>query len=154
MKVKQQIERKFLVLYLPDLSDWRKQKIEQWYLTNPNDYESIRVRLYDDDEQRCYVDIIHGKGLIRDKYCKKSDWKNFKDKIHIHPSIKKTRYKKQIDNYVLMVVDLFENGLQLVEIESYDSEFSIKNFDIPEWFGEEVTDYLTYTNHWLAFNKK
>ena len=51
-----------------------------------------------------------------------------------------------------MIVDIFDDGLQLVEIESYDSEFSITHFDIPEWFGEEVTDYLTYSNHWLAFN--
>lgn len=154
MKVKQQIERKFLIKELPDLSDWRKQEIQQWYLTKPNEHESIRVRLYDDDKQKCYVDIIYGKGLIRDKYCKKSNWDNFKDKIDIHPSIKKTRYKKQIDNHVLMVVDIFENGLQLVEIESYNSEFSIKHFDIPDWFGEEVTKHLFYTNNWIAYNKK
>ena len=53
-----------------------------------------------------------------------------------------------------MIVDIFDDGLQLVEIESYDNESSIKHFDIPGWFGDEVTDHLFYSNNWLAFNKK
>jgi len=154
VKIKHQIERKFLIKELPDLSDWRKEEVQQWYLTDPTDYESIRVRLYNDNEQRCYIDVIQGKGLKRDKYSKKSKWVKFKDKMDKYPTIKKTRYKKEIDHYVLMVVDIFEDGLQLVEIESYESEFSIKNFDIPDWFGDEVTDYITYSNAWLARNKK
>jgi len=150
MKISKQYERKFLIKELPDLSYFKKEEIQQWYITEPNYDESIRVRKYSDD--RCYIDIIQGFGKVRDKYGKKSDWKYFINKIDKHPSIKKTRYKKQF-NRVLMCVDIFEDGLQLVEIESYDSEFSINNFDIPEWFGEEVTELMKYTNNWLAYNK-
>jgi CYTH domain-containing protein len=39
-------------------------------------------------------------------------------------------------------------------LESYDNEFSIDNFDIPEWFSEEVTELMKYTNNWLAYNKE
>jgi len=151
MKIKQQIERKFLVKELPDLSDWKKEEIQQWYLTEPNYIESIRVRLYGDG--RCYIDVIRGFGLEREKYGRESNWKYFKDKIDKHPSIKKTRYKKSFDN-ILMVIDVFEDGLQLVEIESYDGDSNIKNFEIPEWFGEEVTEKMIYTNNWLAYHKK
>lgn len=150
MKISKQYERKFLIKELPDLSDFKKEEIQQWYLTEPNYIESTRVRLYGDG--RCYVDIIKGHGIVREKYGKKSDWDNFDDKIYKYPSIKKTRYKKQFVR-VLMCVDIFESGLQLVEIESHDSEFVVSHSEIPEWFGEEVTDRLSYTNNWLAYNK-
>jgi CYTH domain-containing protein len=152
MKVSKQYERKFLVKNLPDLSDWKKEEIQQWYTTEPNYDESIRIRKYDDG--RCYVDIIQGFGKIREKFGKKSDWNNFKNKnMDNIPSIKKTRYKKSFAN-ILMCIDIFDNGLKLVEIESYDNEFSIDNFDIPEWFSEEVTELMKYTNNWLAYNKE
>jgi len=153
MKIKQQIERKFLIKKLPDLIDWRKEEVEQWYLTDPNDYESIRVRRYLDDN-RCYVDIIHGSGLKRDKYSKKSNWRHFDGRMDEHPIIKKTRYKKKLDSGILMVVDIFDSGLQLIEIESYDKEYAITNFDIPDWFGDEVTDNFMYSNAWIAHNLK
>jgi len=149
MEIKTQIERKFIVRGLPDLTDFKKEEIQQWYTTKPGEDESIRIRKYSDD--RCYVDIIHGQGKIRKKYGRKSNWDKFKDKDLSHlPTIRKTRYKKQYDN-VLMCVDIFEDGLQLVEIESYDSEFSIDRFVIPEWFGKEVTEEIEYTNNWLAY---
>lgn len=151
MKTSIQYERKFLVKELPDLSDFKKEEIQQWYLTEPNYIESTRVRLYGDG--RCYIDIIKGFGLIREKYSKKSDWDNFKDKnMDKVPSIKKSRYKKEF-NSLLMCVDIFDDSLQLVEIESYDNEFKVRNVELPDWFGKEVTDRLSYTNNWLAYNK-
>ena len=151
MKVKQQIERKFLVKELPDLSDWRKEEIQQWYLTPPNDFKSIRIRLYNDIKKRCYIDIIHGKGLIRDKYYKKINWDNVKSEINKFPYVKKNRYKKKI-NDVLIVVDIFDDGLKIVEIESYDNKDNIINYNIPNWFGDEVTDNIKYSNNWIAYN--
>jgi len=151
MNVSKQYERKFLIKELPDLSDFKKEEIQQWYITEPNYDESIRIRKYTDG--RCYVDIIKGFGLFREKFGRKSKWEYFeKQNMDNIPSIKKTRYKKKFSN-ILMCIDIFEDGLQLVEIESYENDFGIDHFDIPEWFGEEVTELMKYTNNWLAYNK-
>lgn len=150
MEIKTQYERKFLVKELPDLSDFKKEEIQQWYLSKPDEFESTRIRRYGDG--RCYIDIIQGEGKIRNKYGKKSEWKNFKNRnMDIIPSIKKTRYKKKFGD-VLMCIDIFENGFKMVEIESYNSEFTVDTFDIPHWFGKEVTEKKKFTNNWLAFN--
>lgn len=149
MIVKTQCERKFIVKELPNLDDFKIEKIEQWYKTKPGKSESIRLRKYEDG--RCYMDIVRGLGKIRTKYGTKIEWEKFKNKdLSKLYFIKKTRYKKRFDN-ILMCIDIFENGLHIVEIETYGEEEYIDNFEIPNWFGEEVTDNIKFTNNWLAY---
>lgn len=66
--------------------------------------------------------------------------------------IEKDRYSLRTDEY-LLIIDEYNNGLKLVEIECDDLNY-IKNFKPFDWMGEEVTDKIEYTNHWLAFNLK
>ena len=150
--IRTQYERKFLIDKLPDLSLFKKETITQWYLTKPNLEQSIRIRKYDDN--RCYVDVIDGFGKIRNKIGKKID---YLDLINItltrFPSLTKTRYKKNLNDDILLVIDIFKGGLKIVEVETYKNEQTIDNFNPPKWFGKEITDDITFTNNWIAYNK-
>lgn len=144
-----EIERKFLVKELPELDDFAACRITQWYLSKPTDDVSIRIRLYDDT--RCYYDMKQGLGKIRQEMGWKCSFTEVRPFLKHAECIKKIRYKKYIDD-ILLVIDVFESGLKLIEIES-DHESSVDNFDIPEWFGEEVTGKIEYTNNWIAYNQ-
>lgn len=139
-----EIERKFLLKDLPsDFNLYLKQYVEQSYLFN-SDIFSIRIRKYDDN--RKYLDFKFGKGIKKFKL-------KFKLKfwINVKKTIKKIRYKKKVDN-VLIVIDFFENGLKIVEIESKDYH-KIKNYSIPDWFGLEVSYDKKYKNRNLFKNQ-
>ena len=141
-------ERKFLLKSYPVLfTDFRMEHLKQWYLTKPGDI-SIRIRLYDDG--RCYFDIKKGMGILRHEYGFKCDWDDVKGLVEDIPFVEKDRFKLDCDGY-LLIIDEFDNGLKLVEIESDDLEF-IKNFEPFDWMGEEVTDKIEYTNNWIAYN--
>ena len=145
----QEYERKFLLKEYPVIfTDFKLEKIKQWYLSKPTDSISIRIRLYDDN--RCYFDYKKGLGMVRDELGFKCSYDSIKDLIIDIPFIEKDRFKLHIDNY-LIIIDEFKNGLKLIEIESNDLEF-IKNFEPFEWFGEEVTDKIEFTNNWIAYN--
>jgi adenylate cyclase len=147
--MKQEYERKFILREYPVIfTDFKLEKIKQWYLSKPEDNTSIRIRLYDDN--RCYFDIKKGLGIVRDKIGTKCLYDNIKDLLIDIPFIEKDRYKLHVDNY-LIIIDEFKNGLKLVEIESDDLEF-IKNFEPFEWMGQEVTDDIKYTNNFIVYN--
>jgi adenylate cyclase len=135
-------ERKFLIRELPiDLCDFIKQEVSQCYLI-ANKLFCIRLRKYNDG--RKYLDFKFGHGEIKFKI-------GFSINFWINKKcLCKTRYKKHINN-VLMIIDVFTNGLKIVEIES-KSHKAIKYFEIPEWFGEEVTHNPKYRNRYLYFN--
>lgn len=144
MKLSITWERKFVPTFLPDdINLWRIEKVNQWYLTPPNKYFSIRIREYEDD--RIYLDVVFGRFLKRIKLGIKLKLKpNWINKYHI---IEKTRYKKY-ENGILMIYDDFNNGFKLYEIESKNKN-KILNYKT-EFI--EVTFNIKYTNNWIAFN--
>jgi len=147
--MKQEYERKFILREYPVIfTEFKLEKIKQWYLSKPDDIISVRIRLYDDN--RCYFDYKKGLGMVRDKIGTKCLYDNIKDLLIDIPFIEKDRFKLHVDNY-LIIIDEFKNGLKLVEIESDDLEF-IKNFEPFEWMGQEVTDDIKYTNNFIAYN--
>ena len=147
--MKQEYERKFLLKEYPVIfTDFNLEKIKQWYISKSDDNISTRIRLYDDN--RCYLDIKKGLGMVRDEFGFKCSYDDVKDFLIDVPFIEKDRFKLHIDNY-LLIIDEFKNGLRLVEVESDDLEF-IKNFKPFSWMGEEVTDDIKYTNNWIAYN--
>lgn len=145
MSFKLEKERRFLVKYLPDLSEFKSNNITQWYLYF-NSFISCRLRLYDDN--RCYIDIKFGKGKIRYRFGYKCNFNDYIAKLKNCPHISKIRYKKHI-NDILLIVDIFESGLILCEIES-NNKYSLYNHMIPDWIGEEVTNNIAYNNRFLA----
>ncbi len=147
--MKQEYERKFLLKEYPVIfTEFKLEKIKQWYLSKPYDDISIRIRLYDDF--RCYFDFKEGLGMVRNEYGFKCSYDRIKDLLINVPFIEKDRYKLHIDNY-LIIIDEFKNGLKLVEIESDDLGF-IQNFEPFEWMGQEVTNNIKYTNNFIAYN--
>lgn len=145
-----EIERKFLVKELPNLDDFISDNITQWYLSEPGDDVSIRIRRYEDG--RCYYDMKRGGGKIRQETGWKCTFNDMEPFLVNAKYIKKVRYKKYIDN-VLLIVDIFDDGFQMIEIES-NIEYDVDNFEIPDWFGEEVTDNIAYSNNWIAYKEK
>jgi len=144
-------KRKFILNGLPDDFDtYVKCKLKQWYLTKPDNPVSIRVRLYDDG--KCYFDIKKGFGLTREKDITKHKFEDIENYTINYKFIEKVKFKQRHKNYSI-VIDYFENGLKLAEIESEDLEL-IKNFQPLYWFGEEVTDKIEYTNSYITNMKK
>ena len=148
--MKNEYERKFLLKSYPiTFGYFDKEQVKQWYFTKPGDI-SIRIRLYEDN--RCYLDIKRGLGMERYEFGLKCVYDDVKDLLTDIPYVEKTRFKLHVDDCIL-IIDEFNNGLKLVEIESDDLDF-IKNFQPFDWMGKEVTDNIRYTNNWIAYHKK
>lgn len=146
-------ERKFLLNIFPeDFHTYDKSRLKQWYLTKPDNPVSIRVRLYEDG--KCYFDIKKGFGITREKIGEKHEFDLIERYTKDAYVLEKDRYTKCFDDYKI-VIDIFDDGLRIVEIESDNLDFII-NFKPLDWFGEEVTYDDNYTNNALAyrFNKK
>lgn len=146
MSFKTEIERRFLVNKLPDLTEFKLNNITQWYIFF-NSFISYRLRLYDDG--RCYIDIKLGKGKKRLKLGYKCKFEDYKIHVVNCPYVSKIRYKKYIDDDILLIIDKFEDGLIICEIESRNGK-NIDNYMIPEWIGKEITDKYEYNNRFLA----
>lgn len=144
-------ERKFILKGLPDDFDtYSKCKVKQWYLTKPDNPVSVRIRLYDDG--KCYFDIKKGFGISREKNGTKHKFEDIQNYTLNAKFIEKTRFKQRHKDY-LIVIDYFDDGLKLVEVESENLDV-IKNFQPLDWFGEEVTDKIEYTNSYLTNMQK
>ena len=142
-------ERKFLLEYYPAIfSEFKKEHIKQWYISKPTDTISIRVRLYDDG--RCYLDLKRGYGMERYEYGCKCSYDDIKDLLYDVACVEKDRFKLHFNNF-LLIIDEFQHGLRLVEIESDDLTL-IQNFEPFDWMGREVTNDREYTNNWIAYN--
>ena len=142
-----EIERKFKVSEMPDLSQYKFKELTQGYLNrNP----VVRVRKEDDE----YYLTYKGKGLREheeynlplnkesfDNLIKKSDGK----------IITKKRYLIPYDKYTIEL-DIFEgdlSGLVIAEVE-FESKEEAMAFNAPAWFGEDVTNDPSYSNSKLS----
>ncbi|MGN0308774.1 MAG: CYTH domain-containing protein [Lachnospiraceae bacterium] len=142
-----EIERKFKVKLLPDLSGFPVHLLEQGYLcTDP----VVRIRR---EDESCYL-TYKGKGLlVREEYnlpltreayqhlLSKADGRIIRKKRYLIPFEEKT-----------IELDIFDapfNGLQIAEVE-FTSEEEALSFLPPDWFGEEVTYDKRYHNSNLS----
>lgn len=142
-----EIERKFLVLSVPDLSNFEFLTLEQGYLcTKP----VVRVR----KECDTYYLTYKGKGalaheeynlpLTQESYehlIKKADGNIITKKRYLIPYLTHT-----------IELDIFEGDLKsliIAEVE-FDSVEEAKAFTPPEWFGEDVTEDYRFTNAFLS----
>lgn len=138
-----EIERKFTIKELPDLSAFPAKKIVQAYL---NTEPVIRIRQEDD----IYYLTYKGKGLLaREEYNLPLNQESFK---HLLPKadglvISKIRYCIPFEKYMIEL-DVFEGELApliMAEVE-FESEEEAHAFTPPPWFDQDVTMDKRYHN--------
>ena len=142
-----EIERKFLVKEMPQLSEYPFHCMEQGYL---NTEPVVRVRKEDDT----YYLTYKGKGLMaREEYnlsLNESGYLHLVEKAD-GVIIRKKRYLIPYGKHTIEL-DVFEEpyeNLVIAEVE-FDSEDEANSFCPPDWFGEDVTMDRRYHNSNLS----
>ena len=143
-----EIERKFLIKELPDLSKYKFTEIEQGYLsTQP----VVRIRKKGDK----YILTYKGSGLMAreeiEANISEEGYKHLAEKIDGN-LITKKRYFIPLDPYTIEL-DIFEghmSGLIMAEVE-FPNEEEANSFTPPAWFGEDVTNDRRYHNSNMIF---
>lgn len=140
-----EIERKFLVKYLPEnLDSYICHDIIQSYIsTNP----TIRIRKRDDE----YILTVKGGGLMkRIEYelpLTQEQFDNLRRKTEGNTIVKK-RYIIPLENDLKAELDVYYedlSGFMNVEVE-FSSEREALIFTPPDWFGQEITQDKRYSN--------
>ena len=146
-----EIEKKFLVKEVPNLENCEIFEIRQAYLSVE---PVIRIRQSND---KFYL-TVKGDGLIsREEFelqITESQFNNLLLKIE-GIIIEKKRYLVNLANELIAELDIFSgvyDGWSLVEVE-FDSIEEANSFEIPNWFGEDVTEDFTYQNSYLSKKK-
>ncbi|MCR5847346.1 MAG: CYTH domain-containing protein [Lachnospiraceae bacterium] len=142
-----EIERKFKVNKMPELSQYKFKQLTQGYLNrNP----VVRVRKEDDE----YYLTYKGKGLLEhEEYNLPLNKESFENLIVKSDGriINKKRYLIPYEKYTIEL-DIFEgdlSGLVIAEVE-FESREEAMSFNPPEWFGEDVTNDPAYSNSKLS----
>lgn len=143
-----EIERKFLVNYMPNLNSYKYSYIKQGYISIQ---PVLRVRQKDEK----YMFTFKGKGDIKreeiEKEITKEEFDNLWLKIEGEPIIKK-RYIIPLENGLIAELDIYEGnleGFKNIEVE-FDNLEQAKNFIPPNWFGKDITTDIKYTNAYLS----
>lgn len=146
-----EIERKFLIKNIPSLEGIPFANIKQGFIIT-NDKGLLRVRTFSSENKKIGFITVKEKGLlVRNEYEMEIPYdvadsfltgcKNLIDKTRFFISNEDTTIELDVFNGNL-------KGLILAEIE-IDNEN--QKINIPNWFGEEVTENSNYTNVKLAF---
>ena len=146
-----EIERKFLVATLPvDLDSRPHNEISQGYLAISVDGSEVRLRRKGTQH---YQTIKSAGGLSRTEY----EIELTQDQFQLlwpateRRRVEKTRYDVMLSG-VKIEVDVYRgnlSGLCTAEVE-FNSVSESQIFDIPSWFGKEVTEDSRYKNKNLA----
>lgn len=146
-----EIERKFLVRKLPDdLTTYPKNKISQGYLVSIDDGTQVRVRK---SSERYTLTFKRGSGNVREEREVELTAEQF-DALWPATEGKrlvKTRYEVPFGQRTVEI-DLYHErheGLVVAEVE-FDEEEAAKNFQPPDWLGDDVTGDPRYSNQLLA----
>lgn len=143
-----EIERKFLIKDLPDLTKYEYNEIEQGYLcTKP----VVRIRKKNDK----YILTYKGSGLLAHEEIEaqltEEGYNHLCEKIDGF-LITKRRYLIPLAPYTVEL-DVFSGhmqGLIMAEVE-FPSEKEAEEFTPPAWFGDEVTNDRRYHNSNMIF---
>ena len=144
-----EVERKFRLHRLPDLSGTDADPIEQGYLAIGADGE-VRLRR---KGERTLLTVKRGAGLSRGEAEVEVSREQFEA---LWPLTEGRRLRKR--RHVLphdgleIEVDLYEDeleGLIIAEVE-FDSEEQARGFEPPAWLGDEVTGDPRFLNESLA----
>lgn len=145
-----EIERKFLVKYLPNLSTYTSKHITQAYIST---MPVIRIRQADTK----YFLTIKSKGSIsREEYemaITEKEFQSLWQKIDGSP-IEKIRYLIPLTDHLTAELDVFSGHLQgLITVEVEFSSLEEANaFIAPDWFGDDISLDHRYKNNQLALS--
>ncbi|MHA3976675.1 CYTH domain-containing protein [Halovulum sp. GXIMD14794] len=146
-----EIERKFLVRQMPDLSNARSEAVRQGYLTLPEDSVELRLR---QKGARFFLTLKSGDGLARQEREVPIDAAQF-DRLWPATEgrrIEKERWTGGLPGGLVFELDVFAGAhapLRLVEVE-FPSEDAARSFTPPDWLGTEVTSDKRYGNKVMA----
>lgn len=160
-----EIEKKYLVKELPDLSQFQCHEIEQGYLTRR---PTLRIRKKDDDYIFTYKSKVKAAPknvTINDEVERpltKEAYEKLKEKTEGY-LIQKTRYlipiraeyTEKADRFpdeLTVELDVFHgrlDGLVFAEIE-FPSEEVAERFLAPKWLGKNVSADHRYSNGYLS----
>ncbi|MBR6741930.1 MAG: CYTH domain-containing protein [Clostridia bacterium] len=144
-----EIERKFLVSSLPNLTSADSSEIEQCYISVKPE---IRLRRRGDH----YYITFKGEGSLSRAETEISISKNeYTELLSFATSrvIKKTRYVVPLEDGSSAECDVYGaelEGFAAVEVE-FENEKDALEFKVPDWFGDELTYDDRVKNSKLAF---
>jgi len=146
-----EIERKFLVREMPDgLTSYRSNKISQGYLVSLDDGTQVRLRRKGSQHSLTFK---RGTGNVREEREVELTATQF-DALWPATEGKrlvKTRYEIPLGERVVEIDVYHERheGLVVAEVE-FDDEKAAKDFQPPDWLGDDVTGDPGYSNQLLA----
>ncbi len=150
-----EIERKFLVPSLPDLTGLKKAVVRQGYLTAPTDSTELRLRQKND----LYFLTLKGAGNMvrveREAEITAEQFGTFWPETEGR-RVEKERFTGRLQSGLEFELDVFQGELaplRLVEVE-FASEEEAMEFDPPDWFGVDVTEDKRFKNKNLAIEGK
>jgi CYTH domain-containing protein len=146
-----EIERKFLVRKLPaDLTTYPTNEIAQGYLVSMDDGLQVRLRK---TGQRYSLTYKLGTGNVREEREVELTEEQF-DALWPATEGKrlvKTRHEIPLGERTVEIDHYHDRheGLVVAEVE-FDDEEAAKNFQPPDWLGDDVTGNPRYSNQLLA----
>ena len=148
----QEVERKWLVTKLPDLTGLKGKEVVQGYIAVTADGTEVRVRQKGDEY---FQTIKSDGGLVRGEIEIELTKAQYDD---LWPAtagrrLEKTRYEIELDG-AKIELDVYKGdltGLVVAEVE-FPSVRESETFSQPAWFGREVTEDKRYKNKNLALN--
>ncbi|MBO0768655.1 MAG: CYTH domain-containing protein [Solirubrobacterales bacterium] len=142
-----EIERKWLVPALPaEVGAAPSELIEQGYLVLGSDGSEARLRR---KSGRPVLTVKSGGGLSRAEHEVTLSEEQF---VALWPATEGRRLVKRRHRFGQIDVDVYEDalaGLIVAEVE-FSSEADAAAFEVPAWFGQDVTDDRRYKNQQLA----
>ena len=151
-----EIEKKYLVKNVPrELEEYPHDEIEQAYLCT---YPTLRIRKKGHKYIFTYKNKVSGaadKLNVADEIEAELDFEAYEhlfNKADGHP-VRKTRYRIPYAGKTIEL-DVFHGdhrGLVLAEVE-FDSIEEGESFIPPEWFGEDVSGDIRFTNAYMAMH--
>lgn len=151
-----EIEQKYRIRSMPDLSGCEKLEIEQGYLcTDPvvrirkcNDRYILTYKSRNGMEPSAVAAQINQEVELP---LTESSYLHLREKVDGN-RIAKTRYKVPLPDGHVGELDLFHGrltGLVFIEVE-FAQEADMENFTPPGWFGENVSRDRRYSNSFLS----
>jgi CYTH domain-containing protein len=146
-----EIERKFLVGDPPEFAlASPAEEIDQGYLVSDGQTE-VRVRRKGGD---CFLTVKKGHGGVREETEVEINAAQFEALWPLTEGwrVRKRRHRIPLETGLTAEMDVYLEtlaGLVTVEVE-FDSEEASGDFSPPEWFGNDVTGDVTYSNQQMA----